>query len=97
MTGMAQLDDLEYKATERCGVRFQITSSNLGKREITHCIQTDRKAQKECRALDGFPQVAGRFSIAQLPTQSSVFPNPSSLWSEFPHSFGYFKLVLRSL
>lgn len=46
--------------------------------------------------MAGFPQEACRFSIAQLPAQTSVFPNPSSLCSVFPHSFGYFKLVLRS-
>ncbi len=47
-------------------------------------------------AMAGFPQEAGQFSIARLPVQTSVFPNPPSSCSEFPHSFGYFKLVLRS-
>lgn len=42
-----------------------------------------------------FPQVTGWFSIARLPADTSVFLLiPSSLCSDFPHSFGYFKLPL---
>ena len=42
-----------------------------------------------------FPQVASWFSIAGLPAQRSVFPKPPLPGFKFPHSFGYFKLVLR--
>lgn len=90
----AQLSHLGCKASERIGRQnFQSLQASWGIRD--NSPHMDRRSGNS-GALTGFPQVAGRFSIAQLPTQTRVFfPNPSSPLTKFPHSFGYFKLVLR--